>query len=140
VTIEKGEGSDESAQNATSSFVAVHYQTKNNSKAGSSSAYDSFTQRVDLRCSGKGSKDHSTLCHCGNIDFGVRNLEYKHSGYWNGEAWTTVTHPRAFPNSAVLRAVTPSSGGSAWSVGFEIEVSPSGSVTPERTLINKYTP
>lgn len=60
--------------------------------------------------------------------------------HWDGRAWTTVTHPRAFPNSAIFRAVTTSSGGSAWSVGLEIEVSPSGSVTPERTLINKYVP
>lgn len=60
--------------------------------------------------------------------------------HWDGQAWTTVTHPRAFPNSATLRAVTTSSRGSAWSVGIEIEVSPSGSVTPERTLVNKYTP
>ena len=60
--------------------------------------------------------------------------------HWDGQAWTTVTHPRAFPNSATLRAVTTSSAGSAWSVGLEIEVSPSGSVTPERTLIDKYTP
>ena len=60
--------------------------------------------------------------------------------HWDGRAWTTVTHPRAFPNSAIFRAVTTSSGGSAWSVGIEIEVSPSGSVTPERTLINRYTP
>lgn len=35
--------------------------------------------------------------------------------HWDGEAWATVTHPRAFPNSAVLRAVTTSSDGSAWS-------------------------
>lgn len=60
--------------------------------------------------------------------------------HWDGQAWTTVTHPRAFPNAATLRAVTTSSGGSAWSVGIEIEVSPSGSVTPERTLVNKYIP
>ena len=60
--------------------------------------------------------------------------------HWDGQAWTTVTHPRAFPNSATLRAVATSSRGSAWSVGIEIEVSPSGSVTPERTLVNKYTP
>lgn len=60
--------------------------------------------------------------------------------HWDGQAWTTVTHPRAFPNSATLRAVTTSTRGSAWSVGIEIEVSPSGSVTPERTLVNKYTP
>ena len=61
--------------------------------------------------------------------------------HWDGQAWTTVTHPRAFPNSATLRAVTASSGGGAWSVGIEIEVSPSGSVTPERTLNSiRYTP
>ena len=60
--------------------------------------------------------------------------------HWDGQAWTTVSHPRAFPNAATLRAVTTSSGGSAWSVGIEIEVSPSGSVTPQRTLINRYTP
>jgi hypothetical protein len=60
--------------------------------------------------------------------------------HWDGQAWTRVTHPRAFPNSATLWAVSTSNGGSAWSVGMEIEVSPSGSVTPERTLINRYTP
>ena len=60
--------------------------------------------------------------------------------HWDGQAWTTVTHPRAFPNAATLRAVTTSVGGNAWSVGIEIEVSPSGSVTPERTLINRYSP
>ena len=60
--------------------------------------------------------------------------------HWDGRAWTTVTHPRAFPDSAIFRAVTTSKGGSAWSVGIEIEVSPSGSVTPERTLVNKYIP
>jgi len=60
--------------------------------------------------------------------------------HWDGLAWTTVTHPRAFPNSAVLRGVATSSGGSAWSVGFLIEVDPSGSASPERTLIDRYTP
>lgn len=60
--------------------------------------------------------------------------------HWDGQAWTTVTHPRAFPNSATLWAVSTLNGGGAWSVGMEIEVSPSGSVTPERTLINRYTP
>lgn len=60
--------------------------------------------------------------------------------HWDGRAWTTITHPRAFPNAAVLRGVAASSGGSAWSVGLEIEFHSSGSVTPERTLINKYTP
>ena len=60
--------------------------------------------------------------------------------HWDGQAWTTVTHPRAFPNTAILRAVTTSSQGSAWSVGGEIEVSPSGSASPERTLIYRYIP
>ncbi len=60
--------------------------------------------------------------------------------HWDGQAWTAVTHPRAFPNSATLRAVATSSGGSAWSVGVEVEVDPSGSVTQQRTLIDGYTP
>ncbi|HZI59906.1 MAG TPA: fibronectin type III domain-containing protein [Pyrinomonadaceae bacterium] len=60
--------------------------------------------------------------------------------HWDGRAWTTVTHPRAFPNAAVLRAVTTSRGASAWSVGLEIEFDSSGSVTPNRTLINSYSP
>ena len=60
--------------------------------------------------------------------------------HWDGKAWTAVTHPRAFPNAAVLRTVATVSGGSAWSVGLEIEVSPSSSVSAERTLIDKYTP
>jgi hypothetical protein len=60
--------------------------------------------------------------------------------HWDGLAWTTVTHPRAFPNAASLRAVATSSAGGAWSVGVEIEVDPSGSVSPGRTLIDRYTP
>ena len=60
--------------------------------------------------------------------------------HWDGHAWTTVTHPRAFPNAATLRAVATSKAGSAWSAGIEIEIDPSGSVTPERTLINRYIP
>lgn len=60
--------------------------------------------------------------------------------HWDGDAWTAVTHPRAFPNAAALRAVATASGGSAWSVGVEIEVSPSSAVSAERTLIDKYTP
>lgn len=60
--------------------------------------------------------------------------------HWDGHAWTAVTHPRAFPNAAVLRAVTTSTGGNAWSVGLAIEVSPSGSVSAARTLIDRYTP
>ncbi|HKO62411.1 MAG TPA: fibronectin type III domain-containing protein [Pyrinomonadaceae bacterium] len=60
--------------------------------------------------------------------------------HWDGQAWTTVTHPRAFPNSHILRGVATTTGGSAWSVGGEIEVSPSGSASPERTLIERYTP
>ena len=60
--------------------------------------------------------------------------------HWDGEAWTAVTHPRAFPNAAVLRAVATASGGSALSVGIEIEVDPSGSVSAEHTLIDRYAP
>jgi hypothetical protein len=59
--------------------------------------------------------------------------------HWDGQAWTTVIHPRAFPNSAALRGAA-SSGGSAWSVGMLIEVYPDGSASPERTLIHRYTP
>jgi hypothetical protein len=57
--------------------------------------------------------------------------------HWDGQAWTSVTHPRAFPNAAILRAVATTSG-SAWSVGGEIVVHPSGSASPERTLIDSY--
>src|SRR6266540_2885395 len=57
--------------------------------------------------------------------------------HWDGLAWTAVTHPRAFPNAAGLRAVATSSGGGAWSVGFQIQIDPSG---PEQTLIDRYTP
>jgi hypothetical protein len=60
--------------------------------------------------------------------------------HWDGFAWTTVTHPRAFPNAAALRSVAASSDGSAWSAGIEIEVSPSGSAAPARTLIDRYVP
>ena len=60
--------------------------------------------------------------------------------HWDGQAWTRVTHPRIFPNAAVLQGVATSRGGSAWSVGLEIEFDSSGSVTPDRTLINSYTP
>jgi hypothetical protein len=60
--------------------------------------------------------------------------------HWDGLAWTTVTHPRAYPNAASLRGVATSSGGGAWSVGSEIEVDSSGSATPEQTLIDRYTP
>jgi hypothetical protein len=60
--------------------------------------------------------------------------------HWDGSAWTAVTHPRAFPNAAALRAVATSREGSAWSAGVEIEVDSSGSVTQVRTLIDRYTP
>lgn len=60
--------------------------------------------------------------------------------HWDGRAWTVVTHPRAFPNSAVLRAVATSGGGSAWSVGVDIEIDTSNSTSHERTLIHRYTP
>jgi hypothetical protein len=56
--------------------------------------------------------------------------------HWDGSAWTTVTHPRAFPNSAVLRAVATSSEGGAWSAGIAIKAD-TGSV---RTLIHRYLP
>jgi hypothetical protein len=59
--------------------------------------------------------------------------------HWDGRAWTTVTHPRAFPNSAVLRAVSTATGGKAWTAGTEIEVTSSGSAQ-ERTLIDRYVP
>lgn len=60
--------------------------------------------------------------------------------HWDGQAWTEVTHPRAFPNAASLYAVTTLTAGSAWSVGLEIEVSSSGSTSPSSTLIDRYTP
>lgn len=59
--------------------------------------------------------------------------------HWDGRAWTTVTHPRAFPNSAVLRGVATSRGG-VWSVGVEIEIDTSGFTSHERTLIDRYIP
>jgi hypothetical protein len=60
--------------------------------------------------------------------------------HWDGSAWTTVTHPRAFPNSAVLRAVATSREGSAWGAGVEIEIDATGSGTHVRTLIDRYMP
>jgi len=60
--------------------------------------------------------------------------------HWDGQALTRVTHPRAFPNAASLYAVTTSAQGSAWSVGIEIDVSPSGSASPSSTLIDRYSP
>lgn len=60
--------------------------------------------------------------------------------HWDGQAWTTITHPRAFPNAASLRGVATSGEGSAWSVGSEIEFDSSGSVKPDSTLINRYIP
>jgi hypothetical protein len=60
--------------------------------------------------------------------------------HWDGQAWTEVTHPRAFPNAASLYAVTTSPQGNAWGVGIEIEVSSSGSTSPSFTLIDRYTP
>jgi hypothetical protein len=58
--------------------------------------------------------------------------------HWDGAAWTRVTHPRVFPNSAVLRGVAASAGGTIWSIGLEIEFDSSGSIT--RTLIDRYRP
>lgn len=60
--------------------------------------------------------------------------------HWDGQAWTEVTHPRAFPNAAVLNAVNASATGAAWSVGIEIDVSPSGAASPASTLIDRYSP
>jgi hypothetical protein len=60
--------------------------------------------------------------------------------HWDGRAWTSVAHPRAFPNAATLSAVATASGGSAWNVGLEIQVSSSGSASPAQTLVHKYTP
>ena len=59
--------------------------------------------------------------------------------HWDGRAWTTVTHPRVFPNAGVLRAVTTASNGSAWSVGVEVIVD-AGTIGSERTLIDRYIP
>lgn len=58
--------------------------------------------------------------------------------HWDGQAWTTVAHPRAFPNAAALRAVIMLNGGSAWTVGEEIEVN--GTTSTQRTLIDRYSP
>jgi hypothetical protein len=60
--------------------------------------------------------------------------------HWDGFAWTAVTHPRAFPNSATLRGVTALSGGDAWAAGIERKADSSGSFSPERTLIDRYIP
>lgn len=56
--------------------------------------------------------------------------------HWDGSAWTRVTHPRAFPNSAALQGVTTLSDGSAWSAGVEI----TADTGARRTLIHRYTP
>jgi hypothetical protein len=60
--------------------------------------------------------------------------------HWDGAAWTAVTHPRAYPNSASLRAVATTGTGGAWSVGFAIQVDFSGSASPEETLVDRYVP
>ena len=60
--------------------------------------------------------------------------------HWDGAAWTQVTHPRAFPDSAVLRGVATTSEGGAWSVGRTIAIDPSGQTTTERTLVHAYSP
>jgi hypothetical protein len=60
--------------------------------------------------------------------------------HWDGQAWTRVTHPRAFPNAAVPWSVAALGGGAAWSVGLEVLVDPSGSVSPDRTLVYRYVP
>jgi hypothetical protein len=56
--------------------------------------------------------------------------------HWDGSAWTAVTHPRVFPNSAVLRGVAALQGGSVWGVGIELEFDSSRSVT--HTSIDRY--
>ena len=58
--------------------------------------------------------------------------------HWDGRAWTAVTHPRAFPDAAVLRTVTTSRGGSAWSVGVEVEIG--SNTATQKTLIDSYLP
>jgi hypothetical protein len=58
--------------------------------------------------------------------------------HWDGVAWTTVTHPRAFPRSATPRGVATTSGGGAWSVGVDYEIDPTGQTTTDRTLIYRY--
>ena len=60
--------------------------------------------------------------------------------HWDGEAWTPVIHPRAFPNSARLAGVAASADGGVWGVGMLIVVHPDGSADPERTLIHRYVP
>jgi hypothetical protein len=61
--------------------------------------------------------------------------------HWDGLAWTTVTHPRAYPNSATLSAVATVKGGSAWSAGREIvQEGTSGVFHPPRTLVHRYRP
>jgi hypothetical protein len=56
------------------------------------------------------------------------------------EAWTSVIHPRAFPNGAWLQGVTTSAGGTAWAVGGERVAHPDGSFDPEQTLFYRYSP
>jgi hypothetical protein len=59
--------------------------------------------------------------------------------HWDGQAWTQIIHPRAFPNAAVLTGVS-ALGGDAWGVGMLIEVHPDGSVEPARPLVHRYRP
>lgn len=60
--------------------------------------------------------------------------------HWDGTAWTQVTHPRAFPDSAVVRGVATTSAGGAWAVGRTIVIDPSGQTTTERTLVHEHAP
>jgi hypothetical protein len=60
--------------------------------------------------------------------------------HWDGLAWTTVTHPRAFPSSAIVNAVTTVTGGRAWTAGREIVADGAGGFDGVRTLIYRYTP
>jgi hypothetical protein len=60
--------------------------------------------------------------------------------HFDGVGWTSVIHPRAYPNSDGLWAVTALPSGIAWAVGYEIVFAPDGSVSPRRTLIFRYSP
>ena len=60
--------------------------------------------------------------------------------HWDGLAWTAVRHPRAFPDSATLAAVTTVGRGGAWSAGREVLADSSGGFSAVRTLVQKFTP
>ncbi|HJU44995.1 MAG TPA: fibronectin type III domain-containing protein [Vicinamibacterales bacterium] len=59
--------------------------------------------------------------------------------HWDGFAWTTVTHPRAYPNTVTLSAVATLQDGGAWSAGREfVQEGTSGVFHPPRTLVYRY--